>query len=275
MSDQVFDYIIYTDGSANSGPTGGSACIVEDTNTLERYHLVTSYLKATNNQAEIFATLIGYAFITSLHPTVPWKLRVKLVSDSEHVLSCSVRHIFKWIRSGKLYNLNLPLKNRGLWQLFAKLTEKIEITGEHVKGHSGHFDNERCDHAASWARIRRMDDKSFTDHCVVELIKRKKKAATFCDNWFHFDGEPVMSLIRNEQNVELDQAVYQIHTLVKGFFQNELAVITTQDRVLKSMMDRVKEAITMANKHKSGDKRIADLEEKLKNLVGEYKDEHY
>ena len=276
MSENVYDYIIYTDGSANSGPTGGSACIVEDTNNLQRYHLVTSYLKATNNQAEIYATLIGYAFITSLHPEeIPWKLRVKVVSDSEHVLDCSTRHIFNWLRSGKLYNTNLPLKNRGFWQLFAKLTEKINITGEHVKGHSGHFDNERCDNAASWARKKRNEDLTFTSHCMVELIKKKRKTTTFCDNWFHFDSETVFNLIRDEKDVDLEQARVQLGILVKGFFENELPLITTQDRVLKAIIDRIKEGITMANKYKSQDPRITDLEKKLIDLVGEYKDEHY
>lgn len=274
MSDPVFDYIIYTDGSANSGPTGGSACIVEDTNTLQRYHLASSYLKATNNQAEIYASLMGYAFVSTLQE-VPWKLRVKLVSDSEHVLECSTKHIFKWMRSNKLYDLNVPLKNRGFWQLFAKLTEKIEITGEHVKGHSGHFDNERCDNAASWARRKRSEDPTFTGHCMVELVKKKRKTATFCDDWFHFDSEPVFALIRNSNNVQLEQAKVQLQILVKGFFENQLPLITTQERVLKSMIDRVKEAITMANKYKNQDPRITELEKKLLDLVGEYKDEHY
>lgn len=275
MSDQVYDYIIYTDGSANSGPTGGSACIVENSNTLERYHLTASYLEATNNQAEIFATLMAYAFITSLHEEVPWKLRVKVVSDSEHVLDCSVHHIFNWLRSGKLYNDNLPLKNRGFWQLFVKLSEKLDLTGEHVKGHSGHFDNERCDNAASWSRKKRHEDPDFTNPCMVELIKKKRKSTTFSDNWFHFDAEPTVKLIRDEKNIQLDQARVQLQLAVKGYFENELPLITTQDRVLKAIIDRIKEGITMANKYKSQDPRITDLEKKLIDLVGEYKDEHY
>ncbi|RKZ85764.1 MAG: hypothetical protein DRQ39_06685 [Gammaproteobacteria bacterium] len=272
---KVFDFIIYTDGSANSGDTGGSACIVEDTNTLERFFLIASYGPATNNQSEIFASLMGYAFINSRLSPIPWKLRVKVISDSEHVLSCSTVHINNWIKSGKLYNNKIPLKNRGFWQLFSHYQKFLVVTGEHVKGHSGHFDNERCDNAASWARTTRLDNEEFTANCRVELIKKKRKAKLFSDNWFHFDAEPVFKLLRNEEELEIPNASRLLENSLANIQDEDLEVITTQDRVLKSMMDRIKEAVTMATNHRKKDPRIDELHTKLLNLIGEYKDEYY
>jgi ribonuclease HI len=272
---EVFDYIIHTDGSANSGPTGGSACIVEDTNTLQRYYLVSSYKSSTNNQAEIFATLMGYAFLNVLHEDTPWKLRVKVVSDSEHTLSCSTYHILGWMKSGKLYNTNLPLKNRGFWQLFTKLTDKFALIGEHVKGHSGHFDNERCDNAASWARKRRQENPEETDSCFIEIIKKKRKTTTFNDIWFYFDAEDVFTKIRFEDDIKLNEAKYSLMESLSEIFKTDLPVITTETRVLKKAIDKVKEAITMCHKYKDRDERIKDFEEKLHAIIEEYNDEYY
>lgn len=272
---ETFDYIIYSDGSANSSDHGAAACIVEDTNTLKRYFLVTSFGQSTNNQAEVFSTLLGYAFIESLGAT-PWDSRIKLVSDSEYTISSSVNYINKWKRSGKLYGNYIPLKNRYFWQLFDKLTNNFDILGEHVKGHSGHFDNERCDTAASWARIKRIESGPEEPY-LIEIIKNKRKTTSFRDDWYYFDSTDLFSeLTTEESTVDIVGIKNALIESLKAYKDDEdLNLVTTQDRALKCIMDKIKEAVTMANKYRSSDDRISNIESKLLDVIQEYKDEYY
>ena len=47
----------------------------------------------------------------------------------------------RWIEAG-------PGKNVELWMRLDKLMQRHQIEFEHVKGHSGHLENERCDELA-------------------------------------------------------------------------------------------------------------------------------
>lgn len=274
---EVFDYIIYCDGSAHSSSAGAAACIVENSNTLKRYYLTTSFGQSTNNQAEVFASLIGYAFIKTLEPT-PWNARIKVVSDSEYTLHSSVQYVQKWKRSGKLYGPLVPLKNRYFWQLFDKLTENTDLFGQHVKGHDGHFDNERCDNAAGWGRTRRLEVGP-EDGFLVELIKRKRKVETFNDNWFYYDTGDIFDKLNIDDPTlapDIASVIKELMDCTTEYRDNgDLTLLTTQDRAFRSIIDKIKEAINMANKYRKSDDRILELESKLLDIILEYRDEHY
>jgi ribonuclease HI len=42
----------------------------------------------------------------------------------------------------------VPVKNVEQWQTLDRLMQRHQIEFEHVKGHSGHAENERCDQLA-------------------------------------------------------------------------------------------------------------------------------
>ena len=77
--------------------------------------------------------------------------RVRLVSDSKYVLCGMTEWITGWIandwRRGKKKNAE-PVKNVDLWKELYELCGRYEMTYEHVKGHSGHPENEECDRLA-------------------------------------------------------------------------------------------------------------------------------
>ena len=77
--------------------------------------------------------------------------RVHVVSDSEYVIKGLTQWINSWIannwRRGKKESAK-PVKNADLWRTLHALTGKHDMSYEHVRGHSGHPENERCDELA-------------------------------------------------------------------------------------------------------------------------------
>jgi ribonuclease HI len=63
----------------------------------------------------------------------------------------------QWRRKGK--SGFEPVKNVELWQELDKLTSMHDIRFHHVKGHSGHPENERCDVLAVAAAEQYRQDR--------------------------------------------------------------------------------------------------------------------
>lgn len=141
------DVILYTDGacSGNPGP-GGWAAILKHPATGKVQRLTGGDPSTTNNRMELLAAING---LKSLKPDRRW--RVHLVSDSEYVLNGITVWIKGWLandwRRGKKAN-SPPVKNVELWQQLYDLTQRFEMTYEHVRGHAGHPENEECDRLA-------------------------------------------------------------------------------------------------------------------------------
>ena len=153
MSDQP-DVIIYTDGacSGNPGP-GGWAAILRHPATGSDKKLSGGDPETTNNRMELMAAIQGIR-------AVKGRQCVRLVSDSEYVLKGLTVWIHGWIannwRRGRKAGAP-PVKNADLWQTLHELVQQHEMTYEHVRGHSGHPENEECDRLAVAAieRVRR------------------------------------------------------------------------------------------------------------------------
>ena len=141
------DVILYTDGacSGNPGP-GGWAVILKHPATGKVDRLTGNDPSTTNNRMELLAAING---LKSLTPDQRW--RVHLVSDSEYVLKGITVWIKGWItnnwRRGKKANAP-PVKNVELWQALHEVTQKFDMSYEHVRGHAGHPENEECDRLA-------------------------------------------------------------------------------------------------------------------------------
>ena len=92
------------------------------------------------------------------------------------------------------------MKNQGLWRAFLFLSSGLSILPEHVRGHSGHPENEECDAAVSWARengAERLAEAG--DGCDVELRFDGKKS-----KWKLFDGREIIEYLRQDSTAEVN-----------------------------------------------------------------------
>ncbi|GAB5402210.1 MAG: ribonuclease HI [Aureliella sp.] len=136
---------LYTDGacSGNPGP-GGWAFILRDVKTQKELTGSGGQRDTTNNQMEMRAVIEGLSALKK-------KCRVELYSDSSYVLQGLKTWMAGWKKKGWARmegGRKKPVKNVELWQQLDKLVCLHEMSYHHVKGHSGHPENERCDEMA-------------------------------------------------------------------------------------------------------------------------------
>lgn len=136
---------LYTDGacSGNPGP-GGWAFILRDLKTGKELTGSGGESNSTNNRMEILAVVNGLKALKK-------SCRVRLYSDSKYVLQGLQEWMAGWKRNGwkrKEGRKLAELKNAELWQQLDQLIPLHQMSYHHVRGHSGHPENERCDQMA-------------------------------------------------------------------------------------------------------------------------------
>jgi len=142
---------LYTDGacSGNPGP-GGWAFILRDVRTKKELTGSGGEAESTNNRMEMQAVIEGLRALKR-------KCHVDLYSDSSYVLQGLKSWVKGWKKNGwmrKEGGKKKPVKNVELWKELDKLTSQHEVNYHHVKGHSGHPENERCDEMAVEASMK-------------------------------------------------------------------------------------------------------------------------
>jgi ribonuclease HI len=135
MSDS--EVTIYADGSAlnNPGPGGWAAILVYKGVEKE---FSGGEPQSTNNRAELMAAITGLKALKR-------PCRVKVVSDSQYVVTGMREWVAGWQRRGWKTASGDPVKNRELWEQLVEAAKPHQVTWEWVKGHAGHHYNERCD----------------------------------------------------------------------------------------------------------------------------------
>ena len=141
------DVIVFTDGacSGNPGP-GGWAAILQHPATGKVTRLSGGEAHTTNNRMELTGAIEG---LKAIKPMSRW--RVQLVSDSQYVIHGLRDWVSGWIDKGWRRSSkpnSEPLKNVDLWKALYELTQQFDMSYEHVRGHSGHPENEECDQMA-------------------------------------------------------------------------------------------------------------------------------
>lgn len=111
------------------GPLGGSVTMVEKSGC---------YIGTTNNRMEMMAVIRALE-------DLPFGQPIKVVSDSEYVIKGITQWVRNWVRNNWRTRDGKPVVNRDLWERLLALYQLHAVTFEHVKGHSGHPQNERCD----------------------------------------------------------------------------------------------------------------------------------
>ena len=147
MKDSALDseVALFTDGacSGNPGP-GGWAFILRHIPTGKEIEASGANPETTNNQMELQAVIEGFKKLKR-------RTRVHLVSDSSYVLNGITQWIHNWKKNGwkrKTSNGLKPLKNEEYWRTLDRLIASHDVSFEHIRGHSGHSENERCDELA-------------------------------------------------------------------------------------------------------------------------------
>ncbi len=136
---------LFTDGacSGNPGP-GGWAFILRCQRTEKELERSDGVPETTNNQMELMAVIRGLEALKE-------PCEVTLFADSSYVLQGMQTWMSGWKTRGwkrKDGSKLVPVKNVDLWKQLDLAMQTHQIQFEHVKGHSGHLENERCDELA-------------------------------------------------------------------------------------------------------------------------------
>jgi ribonuclease HI len=200
--------VIYSDGGADSKGHSAGACIVEFTEPESIYPAAAYLGTATNNEAEIFSAIMGFAF-TLLVRDSQGVAGVRWVSDSEYSIKSATQYIHGWKRNGWKTAQKKPVKNQGLWKTFDALVQGIKIVPEHVYGHSGHPENEACDTAVGYLRAGQgvfEEGVAIIDTAV-------------CSQWHLVDGRELLDQIRKSEETGLlkDEVLSFFSSCLSGF----------------------------------------------------------
>lgn len=159
QKNEDIEVILYTDGacSGNPGP-GGWAYILHHVPSGKTDEKAGAEWETTNNRMEIQAIIEGLKRLK--RPT-----RVKVITDSKYV----VQSMTEWMKNWKKNNWRRrtkngfePVKNDELWKELDRLVSIHPTAFEHVYGHAGHAQNERCDEMAvnAYKQLIRSKGKS-------------------------------------------------------------------------------------------------------------------
>ncbi len=98
--------------------------------------------ETTNNQMELQAPAEALKLLTK-------PCKVVLTTDSQYVLKGLNEWLPGWKKRGWKTANKQPVKNKEFWQELDKQCQKHDIEWKWVKGHSGHFENEKADDLAN------------------------------------------------------------------------------------------------------------------------------
>lgn len=137
---------LFTDGACQPNPgKGGWAFIVyPETHPNKRVVRSGYHKEATNNRMEITAVLEGLKYLTNSFVTPD----VVLHADSKYILQAIDSWMNGWVKNDWKRKDKKPVLNSDLWKQIYELTQKLSVDCIHIKGHSGHPENEECDQLA-------------------------------------------------------------------------------------------------------------------------------
>jgi len=132
---------LYSDGSGRDSGPGGYGVILRYGESEKELSGFES--SSTSQRMELTAAIRGLEALKS-------PKRVHVYSDSQYLVRGMNEWLQGWIRSGRLETAD-ALRNQDLWQQLAALAARHEVAWKWVRGHDGHYFNERCDRLAKRA----------------------------------------------------------------------------------------------------------------------------
>jgi len=136
---------LFTDGgcSGNPGP-GGWAFILRHPASGKELERSGAEPETTNNRMELLAVIRGLEALRR-------PARVEVVTDSTYVGKGLSEWLPKWKANGWRRRAKggwAEVKNEDLWRRLDVLLARHEVHFTHIRGHTGHPENERCDRLA-------------------------------------------------------------------------------------------------------------------------------
>ncbi len=129
---------IYTDGACLGNPGPGGWCCILTYNGREKI-FSGGEKHTTNNRMELMSVIEGLKMLKE-------PCFAQIVSDSKYVVDAfNNKWIYSWINNNWKKSGGSPVKNRELWEELLKQCDNHKVSFKHIKGHSGHEYNERCD----------------------------------------------------------------------------------------------------------------------------------
>jgi ribonuclease HI len=131
---------IFTDGACkgNPGPGGWAALLRNGVNEKEMHG---GEPETTNNRMELTAVIEALRALKE-------PCEVELYSDSKYVIDGITQWIHGWKKRGWKNASKDPVKNQDLWQMLDQEASRHKISWHWVRGHDGHYENERVDDIA-------------------------------------------------------------------------------------------------------------------------------
>jgi len=138
---------IYTDGACIGNPgAGGWGVFIIDQDKAE-YEFSGFEAHTTNNRMELMGAIRA---LDSLKDTIS----VSIYTDSQYLKKGITLWIHAWIDNGWKTTNKQSVKNQDLWMELHHLTQKHDVCWNWIKGHAGHFGNERADALARNAIVQ-------------------------------------------------------------------------------------------------------------------------
>jgi ribonuclease HI len=133
---------LFADGgcSGNPGP-GGWAFVLRHPKSGKEIESSGGERETTNNRMELTAVIRGLEALKR-------RTVVEVVTDSQYVGKGFSEWLPKWKVQGWRRRENgqwKPIKNEDLWRQLDELLSRHTVRFTHVRGHTGHAENERCD----------------------------------------------------------------------------------------------------------------------------------
>ncbi len=140
-------YHLFTDGACQPNPGKGGWAFILYPKAQSKKRIVRSgyEAKSTNNRMEITAVLEGLKYVSKSFNKSP---EFTLFADSKYILQAIGSWMKTWVKNDWKRKDKKPVLNLDLWKQIYTLSQDIQITCVHVKGHSGHPENEECDQLA-------------------------------------------------------------------------------------------------------------------------------
>lgn len=131
---------IFADGACSGNPgVGGYGAILRS--DKKEKELSGCEEMTTNNRMELAGVISAFEMLKK-------PCRVRVASDSSYVVRGMTEWVRGWTRNNWKNSQKKEVLNRDLWERLLKAAEKHEVEWMWIKGHNGHYENERCDQLA-------------------------------------------------------------------------------------------------------------------------------
>lgn len=142
-------YLLYTDGACRPNPGKGGWAFILVCPDGQEIIKSGNNISTTNNRMEAISVLEGIkCFLDRIRVAPRQNNILSINSDSKYLLSGISHWCDNWYRKGWKKSNGKDVLNLDLWKEIYLLKQGCNFICNHIKGHSGHPQNERCDELA-------------------------------------------------------------------------------------------------------------------------------